>query len=117
MNKTIDINKIAGHLMMTTSQAKALVEIFDNLNKLIQEGNLEVNYIQNKLETTDDYIREWEDHWHREASVEAFWLDEKTNYADDYEDKTVLENLDDFLEYWKNNYFEIPGEKTIFVFM
>ena len=117
MNKSIDINKIADHLMMTASQAKSLVETFDNLNRQIQEGNLTGGYINNKLETTDDYIREWEDHWHREASVEDFWFDEKNNYADDYEDPSVLENLEAFLDYWKNNYFEVPGETTIFIVM
>ena len=117
MNKTIDIKKIAGHLLMTETQAKALVNIFDNLSKQIQEGNISGCYIQNKFETTDDYIREWEDHWHREASIEDFWFDEKTNYSDDYEDPSVLDSLDVFLEYWKNNYFEIPNEKTIFIVM
>lgn len=117
MNEAIDINKIAGHLLMTITQAQALVAIFDDIKKQLQEGNLTGCYIQNKLETADDYIREWEDHWHVEASVEDFWFDEKTNYADDYEDPTVLDSLDAFLGYWKNNYFEVPGEKTIFIVM
>ena len=117
MNKTIDIKKIAGHLLMTEAQAQAFVNVLDDLNKRLQEGNLTGCYIQNKLETTDDYIREWESHWHAEASVEDFWFDEKMNCSNDYDDPSVLDSLDAFLEYWKNNYFEVPGEKTIFIVM
>ena len=115
--KGIDIERIANELAMTHHQASEMVRIFDELKALIDDGNLPCCYMNSKLETTDDYIYEWEGHWHREASVEDFWFDEKTNYARDYDDHSVLETLEGFLDYWKNHFFEVRGEKMIFVVM
>lgn len=115
--KRIDIDEIAGSLAMTHHQASEVVRIFDELKARYDEGDLPYCYIRTSLETTEDYITEWEDHWHREASVEDFWFDEKMNYASDYEDSSVLDTLEDFLDYWKNNFFEVLGEKMIFVVM
>ena len=117
MTRNINIDQIADTLVMTHHQASELVRIFDELKVLIDNGELPCGYMRSKLETTEDYIDEWEDHWHREPSVEDFWFEEKMNYADDYEDANALETLENFLEYWKNNFFEVSGEEMIFVVM
>ena len=113
----IDVSAIADALCMTHHQASELVRIFDELKKHIDEGNLIDGYIRTPLETTEDYIDEWEDHWYREASIEDFWLDEKMNYRDDYEDESALESLETFREFWRNNIHEVRGESTVFVVM
>lgn len=115
--KSIDLDWIAAALDMTLHQASEVVRIFDELKRQYDEGDLAYCFIRSNLETTNDYITEWEDHWHREESVEAFWEDEKDNYRSDYEDLSVLETLESFLEYWKNNFYEVRGEKMIFVVM
>lgn len=117
MKSNIDVKWIASALDMTLHQASEVVRIFDELKRLYDEGELAYCFIRSNLETTNDYITEWEDHWHREESVEAFWEDEKYNYRSDYEDLSVLETLESFLEYWKNNFYEVRGEKMIFVVM
>ena len=113
----IDVNWIAAALDMTYHQASEVVRIFDDLKRRYDEGDLAYCFVNSPLETTNDYITEWEDHWHREESVEAFWEDEKDNYRSDYEDLSVLETLEAFLDHWKNNFYEVRGEKMIFVVM
>lgn len=96
-----EIKRVAGMLSMTEQMAQEVVDVFADILENEQHGKRGWK-IHLPLEGADDYIREWEDHWHRESSWQDFYDDEKTNWFYEYENpEEIFETIDTFKEYVK----------------
>lgn len=94
-----EIKKVANELVMSELEAKEVTELFaDILEK--EQGGKKGWKIHLQLNCVDEYVREWEDHWHREKSWDEFYAYEKENYFDDYA-YGVFDTVDTFKEYVK----------------
>lgn len=80
---TEEIKQMADALCMTEQEAKEVAEIFADIYEKEQGGKYGWK-IEMPLESADDYIREWENHWHREMSWQEYYDYEKNNCYDCY---------------------------------
>ena len=98
---TEEIKQVADALLMTEEEAKEIVNIFADIYE--EEQNYKRGWkIGMPLDSADDYIREWENHWHREMSWQEFYDYEKGCNLYDYDDaEEIFETVETFKEYVK----------------
>lgn len=102
---TEEIKQVANALLMTEEEAKEVVNIFTDIYEKEQSGKRGWR-IGMPLESADDYIREWENKWHRETNWQEFYDYEKECCYYDYDEpETIFETVETFEEYVKMNDF------------
>ena len=105
---TEEIEHFAFVLGFTESEAKEITDLFYNLKI---ENSWKVGM---PLNDVDEYIREWENHWHREANWKEYYNYEKENclyyYADtDEEAEAIFESMEKFKECVSNMAYELSS--------
>lgn len=80
-----EIKRFASVLNFTESEAKDITDLFYNL-KMNPVNHWRVLM---PLNDVDEYIREWEDHWHRENNFKECFEYEKKYEFSEYEYKTA----------------------------
>jgi hypothetical protein len=96
-----EIKIMADALGMSIQEAQETADLFVKIYE--EQGNKSGWKIGTSLNTVDDYINEWEDHWHRESNWQEYYEYEKENcYADyDFEigrAEKVFKNIESFKE-------------------
>lgn len=100
-----EIKQMADALMMTEQEAQEVADIFANIYEKEQGGKRgwKINQL---LESVDNYIDEWEGHWHREFGWEEFYSYEKEEFYSYYDDaEAIFETVETFKEYIRINGF------------
>ena len=97
---TEEIKQFADALCFTESEAKEITDLFYKLKVKNPINNWKVAM---PLNDVDEYIREWENHWHRETNWEEYYKYERENCLADYDfeigsAERVFKNLDTFKE-------------------
>lgn len=96
---TEEIKQVADALLMTEQEAKEVTDIFAEIYRKEQSGKRGWK-IGMPLDSADDYIREWENHWHREMSWQEYYNYEKECCYYDYDEaKTIFETVETFKKY------------------
>ena len=73
-----EIKQFADALGFTESESKDITDLFYNLKKENPVNNWRVLM---SLNDVDEYIREWENHWHRESNLtECFEYEKECEY-------------------------------------
>ena len=96
---TKEIKQVAMDLSMTEWEAKKVTDIFAKIyiNEQEGKGGWKIN---SNLNNVDEYITEWDNHWHREYSWVEFYEYEKENCFFDYDNADeIFESLNNFKEY------------------
>lgn len=91
-----EIKMMANCLCMPLDEATEVAELFADILEH-EQGNLRGWRICTPLDNVDDYIREWEDHWHSEVNWTEYYTYEMENYLEDYPD--VFDSIDTFKNY------------------
>lgn len=109
-----EIKIFAGCLCFTENEAKEITDLFYNLKA---ENSWKIDMPLNDI---DEYIREWENHWHREANWQEYYNYEKENclycYADtDEEAEAIFESLETFKERVLNLTYELSSGLIVVV--
>lgn len=86
-----EILEFADTLAFTQEQAKEITDLFVELSYSWQ--------VQSELNCVEDYIKEWENHWHRETNAKEFYEYEKGNCLFDYADQSVFESVETFMSF------------------
>lgn len=100
--KKLDIEEIiifADALSFTESEAKDVTDLLYNLK---MENPINHWRVMMPLDDVDDYIREWENHWHREINFTECFEYEKYEEYHEYDSETAKEifvNEEAFREY------------------
>lgn len=94
-----EIREFANCLGFSKKEAKEVTDLFYKL----KTENSDCWQIGRELNTINEYIDEWEDHWHREANWKEYYKYENENCFDDYDfeigrAEKVFKNLDTFKE-------------------
>ena len=114
LNKA-EIKELADFLCMTEEQAQEVANIFVKIYTEEQSNN-DGWKIQKSLENVNDYIKEWEDHWHRESNWQEYFDYEKENCYSDYNNpEKVFENMETFKEEVVFNSYELNSGLIIIV--
>lgn len=96
---TEEIKQFANVLGFTESEAKDITDLFYNLKV---ENPINHWRVLMPLNDVDEYIREWENHWHRENNFTECYEYEKENEFDEYEYETakhIFSSEEAFKEY------------------
>lgn len=107
---TEEIKQFADALGFTQSEAKDITDLFYNIKK---ENPVNHWRVLMPLNNVDEYIREWENHWHRESNLTECFEYEKEYAFDNYEYETakkIFANEETFKNY------AMDDKKTQFVF-
>ena len=86
-----EILEFADTLDFTEEQARDITDLFMELSHSWQ--------VNNPLNCVEDYIREWEDHWHREENAKTFYEYEKEECFYDYDDESIFESVETFMSF------------------
>lgn len=81
-----EVKQFADALAFTESEAKDITDLF---YKLKMENPTNHWRVLLPLNDVDEYIREWENHWHRENNFTECFEYEKENEFNEYEYKTA----------------------------
>ena len=84
-----EIKQFADALIFTESEAKDITDLFYNLKMEHPTNHWRVMM---PLNDVDEYIREWENHWHRESNFKACFEYEKECEIHEY-DHDVAEQI------------------------
>ena len=84
-----EIKQMADALLMTEQEAQEVADIFAEIYKKEQGGKRGWK-IGMPLDSADDYIREWENHWHRETNWQEYYNYEKENCWYDYDKPEII---------------------------
>lgn len=96
---TEEITQMANALSMTEEMAKEVSDMFADIYEHEQKGKCGWK-IGLPLESVDNYIKEWENHWHRETNWEEFYTCEKEEYFYCYDKaEEIFETLESFMNY------------------
>lgn len=96
---TEEIKVFAGCLCFTEEEAKEVTDLFYKL----KSEKPDCWQVGRDLNTVDEYITEWEDHWHREESWQEYYEYEKEHYMYIYADTDEeAEELFKDIENFKN---------------
>lgn len=112
-----EVKQFAEALMLKDEDAKEITDLF----YVVRWGNpLNCTTVSMPLKDVDDYIREWENHWHRESNWEEYYKYEKDNckycYADtDEEADKIFETLESFRECVSSHSYELRSGMIIIV--
>ena len=94
-----EIKQFADALSFTESEAKDITDLFYNLK---MENPVNHWRVLMPLNDVDEYIREWENHWHRENNFEECFEYEKENEFDEYDYEVamkIFKDIEVFKEY------------------
>ena len=94
-----EIKQFADALIFTESEAKDITDLFYNLKMEHPTNHWRV---LRPLNDVDEYIREWENHWHRESNFTECYQYEKECEFYEYEYKTakqIFTSEEAFMEY------------------
>ena len=114
---TEEIKQFAEALCFSQSEAQDITDLFYNLKIQYPLGHLKIIL---PLNNVDEYIREWENHWHRESDIEECFKCEKDEY--DYAYKPELANeifssIEAFKEYAMKGdtqfVYQLPNNKMV----
>lgn len=96
---TEEIKQFANALSFTESEAKDITDLF---YKLKIENPINHWKVLMPLNDVDEYIREWENHWHREMNWQEFYNYEKECNLYDYDKaEEIFETIETFKDYVK----------------
>jgi len=109
-----EIRQFADCLAFTEDQARDVTDIFVRVYTEEQQG-LPGFKILSKLDTVDDYIYEYEGHWHREENIVAHYNYEKNNCMDCYDDPSVFESVEAFSECSKDTVYKLEHSDMVIV--
>lgn len=96
---TEEIKQFAHALCFTESEAKNVTDLFYNLKAENPKANWRVS---NALDSVDEYIDEYEGHWHRETNIEECFELEKDGYYYAYDPelaKEIFTSIEAFKKY------------------
>ena len=99
---TEEIKLFADVLVFTESEAKDITDLFYNIK---MENPINHWRVMLPLNNVDEYIREWENHWHRETNLTECFEYEKDNEYFEYDTEIAFVNEEAFKEY-------VMGDKT-----
>ena len=94
-----EVKQFADALIFTESQAKDIADLFYNLKV---ENPVNHWRVLLPLNDVDEYIREWENHWHRERNFKECFEWEKDNEYFEYDVDVateIFEDIEVFREY------------------
>ena len=116
---TEEIKQFADALGFSQSEAKDITDLFYKLKTANPINHWRVML---PLDNVDEYIREWENHWHREANIEECFKCEKDEYFYEYDPELVqeiFENIESFKEYSMEGdtqfVYQLPNNKMVAV--
>lgn len=109
-----EVKVFADTLVFSEEEAQDIVDIFARIYTE-EQGGLPGWKICCTLDSVDEYIREYEGHWHREPSIEEHLKEEKLNYYDAYEDKSVFDSVEKFKEFTKNSVYKLAHSDMVIV--
>lgn len=109
-----EVKVFAETLVFTEEEAQDIVDIFARIYTE-EQGGLPGWKICQTLDSVEEYIREYEGHWHREPSIEEHLREEKLNYYNDYEDKSVFDSVEKFREFTKNLVYKLAHSDMVIV--
>lgn len=114
---TEEIKQFAYALCFTESEAKEITDLFYNLKMENPINNWKVGM---PLNNVDDYISEWEGHWHREINWEEYYEYEKENNLYCYgetedEAESIFSSLESFKKCVSNECYELTNGLIIVV--
>lgn len=114
---TEEIKQFADALCFTESEAKEITDLFYNLKMENPINNWKVGM---PLNDVDEYIREWENHWHREANWKEYYKYEKENesyyYGDtDGEIEKIFKSEESFRNCVSNRSYELSTGLIVIV--
>ena len=75
-----EIKEFAEYLCFTDADAKEITDLFYRLKS---DGSWQIG---TPLDTVEDYVWEWEGHWHRETNWQEYYEYEKEQYLYCYAD-------------------------------
>lgn len=115
---TEEIKTMADALFMTEQEAKETADIFVKIYK--EQGNKSGWKIGTSLKTVDDYIDEWENHWHRETNWKEYYEYEKEEcmycYGNtDAEAEEIFKNIESFKAYVSSFSYELSNGLIVIV--
>lgn len=96
---TEEIKQFADALCFTESEAKGVTDLFYNLKIQYPLGHLKITL---PLNSVDEYIDEWEGHWHREINIKECFESEKDGYYYAYDPelaKEIFSSVEAFKKY------------------
>lgn len=115
----MEIKQFADALFFSQSEAQDITDLFYNLKK---DNPINHWRVMLPLDNVDEYIREWENHWHREANIEECFKYEKDAYFYAYDPEfaqRIFENIESFNEYsmkGKTQFvYQLPNNKMVAV--
>lgn len=110
-----EIMQFADVLSFTESEAKDISDLF---YKIKMENPINHWKVVLPLNDVNDYIREWENHWHRENNLEECFEYERENNYYDYTEE-ILSSIESFEEYAMDPetqfVYQLPNNKMIVV--
>jgi hypothetical protein len=114
---TEEIKQFADALCMTEQEAKEVTDLF---YKLKMENPINNWKVSMPLNDVDEYIREWENHWHRELNWNEYYDYEKENYmycyADtDAEAEKIFESIETFKNCVSSHSYELSDGLIVIV--
>ena len=113
---TREIKHFADYLGFTESEATEVTDLFFEIKSV----NPDSWKVCESLDDVDEYIKEWEGHWHREANWQEYYKDEKANwlycYADtDEEAEEIFKTIDTFKSAVANHSYELSNGTIVVV--
>lgn len=117
---TEEIRQFAGALGFTESEAKDITDLFYNFK---MENPVNHWRVLMPLNDVDEYIREWENHWHRESNFKSCFEYERDCEFYEY-DREVAEQIfvseEAFMEYAMGNketqfVYQLPNNDMVVV--
>ncbi len=102
-----EVRQFAGALVFDENEARDITDLFYRLKA---EGDWRVDM---PLNDVDEYIREWENHWHRENNIQECFEYERDNQFYEY-DPEVVGEIFESVEAFKK--FAMEDKRRQFVF-
>ena len=116
---TQEIQDFANCLGFTFSEARDITDLFYKLKK---ENPINHWRVMLPLNNFDEYVREWENHWHRETDIEECFKSEKEGEYYSYDPelaKEIFTNVEAFKKYameGKTQFvYQLPNNKMVAV--
>lgn len=109
-----EVRIFAETLIFTEEEAQDIVDIFVRIYNE-EQGGFPGRKICRTLESVKDYIWEYEGHWHREPNIEEHLREEKLNYYNEYEDKSVFDSVEKFREFTKNTVYKLAHSDMVII--
>lgn len=109
-----EILQMALCLAMSEQEAQEVADIFVNI--YTDERDDQRWKVESPLANVDDYIKEWENHWHRESNFEEYYKYEKENCYYDYsEPEECFSSLESFKKRTTDYHYELSNGLIIVV--